>query len=1022
VTRVFEFLALHRRVVGALLVALVALGIVLGLSLPASILPAVTFPRITVIAHSGERPGDDMLRAVTRPLEAALRRVPDLHEVRSTTSRGDAEFNLDFSWQTNMSEAIQRVQAQLDAVRGDLPAGTSLEARLMQPEQFPIFGLSLTADRTSLAELRDLALLRIKPELATLDGVADVAVQGGHPFEARVSLDPAALEARGLDADAIATRLRADAELQSVGLIETNRELYLGLTDARPHDLAAIEAIPIPVPNGAPVPLGALGSVALAEAPVFTRYVARDREAVLVNVMRRPGASTLAVAAEVRDWFAAHRNELPPDVKIETFYDQSDLVRASIESVRDSLLVGALIAIAIVALALASLRLGLLGALVLPGAIALTLLGFALTGQSLNMMTLGGIAAAVGLVLDDAIVVVEHLSQRVTDFGSRFRMARAMGEILPTLTGSSLCTIAIFIPFMLLDGVTGAFFKVLALAMTLMLTASLLLCVTLVPLLARPAPRAERTARPPGRIARGFERFMRLAIANAFIGVVPVLVLIALLIPLQSSLGTGFLPEMDEGSLILDFVTPAGTSLEATSRILAGVERELDRTPEIEAWSRRTGDQLGFFITEPNRGDYVLRLRAKRSRASDDVADDLRQRIEHSVPAVDVEFGQLVEDVIGDLTTNPQPIEARIFGEDRQLLEASAREAKSLIADIPGVVDIRDGVVESGPSLSVLPSPAAARFGLSADDLTRAIQPMIAGLDAGEIPRGAHVWPLRVVVPRPNGDALSLADARIPASPGRWVRLGDVARLRVAAGETEIARDDQRTMVAVTARLQNRDLGSAIRDIRARLERRLVLPPGSRVQYAGLWAEQQSSFRGLLGVLGGATAAVLLILVAAFRSWRRTLATLLVVIASLAGVFVALHFAACTFNISSFVGAIMVVGIVAENAYFLVAHHQDGLAKGHAPADAALAAAKRRARPVLMTTAAGVAALLPLALGIGSGSALLRPLAVAVVGGFLGAAPLVLVALPALLARCGADDERVHHAHADATIEMEAGI
>jgi heavy metal efflux system protein len=1018
VTRVFEFLALHRRVVGALLVALVALGIVLGLSLPASILPAVTFPRITVIAHSGERPGDDMLRAVTRPLEAALRRVPDLHEVRSTTSRGDAEFNLDFSWRADMSKAIQRVQAQLDAVRGDLPAGTSLEARLMQPELFPIFGLSLTADHTSLAELRDVALLRLKPELATLDGVADVAVQGGHPFEARVTLDPAALEARGLDADAIATRLRTDAELQSVGLIETNRELYLGLTDARPHDLAAIEAIPIPVPNGAPVPLGALGRVALAEAPVFTRYVARDREAVLVNVMRRPGASTLAVAAEVRGWFAAHKNELPADVRIETFYDQSDLVRASLESVRDSLLVGALIAIAIVALALASLRLGLLGALVLPGSIALTLLGFALTGQSLNMMTLGGIAAAVGLVLDDAIVVVEHLSQRVSEFGSRFRMARAMGEILPTLTGSSLCTIAIFIPFMLLDGVTGAFFKVLALAMTLMLTASLLLCVTLVPLLARPAARIER---PPGRIARAFERFMRLAIANAFLGVVPVLVLIALLIPLQSSLGTGFLPEMDEGSLILDFITPAGTSLEATSRILAGVERELDRTPEIEAWSRRTGDQLGFFITEPNRGDYVLRLRAKRSRASDDVADDLRQRIEHSVPAVDVEFGQLVEDVIGDLTTNPQPIEARIYGEDRQLLEARAREAKSLIADIPGVVDVRDGVVESGPSLSVLPSPAAARFGLSADDLTRAVQPMIAGLDAGEIPRGAHVWPLRVVVPRPPGDALSLADARIPASPGRWVRLGDVAQLRVAAGETEIARDDQRTMVAVTARLQNRDLGSAIRDIRARLERRLVLPPGSRIQYAGLWAEQQSSFRGLLGVLGGATAAVLLILVAAFRSWRRTLATLMVVIASLAGVFVALHVAACTFNISSFVGAIMVVGIVAENAYFLVAHHQDGLARGHAPADAALAAAKRRARPVLMTTAAGVAALLPLALGIGSGSALLRPLAVAVVGGFLGAAPLVLVALPALLARCGADDERVHHARAHAAVETAAG-
>ena len=1006
----FESLRRSRRAVAAALLVFGIVGVILGARLPASILPEVTFPRLTVIAGGGERPGEEMLRAVTKPIETALRRVPQLREIRSTTSRGDAEFDLDFAWGTNMDLALQRVQAQLEATRGQLPEGTELEAQTMSPTLFPVLGLSLASDSLSLAELRDLAILELRPELAALPGVGDVVVQGGRRPEARVTLDPAALESRHLDAVTVATVVRQAGDLGPVGLLESNRELYLGLTDARPADLAMLEALPIPIKDGSPVPLGALGKVSLEESPEFTRYVAHGREAVLVNVLRRPSASTLAMGQAVKKWLTLHRHELPRDLQIETFYDQSDLVLASVISVRDSLVVGALFAIAVVALVLGSLGLGLLGAVVLPGSIALTLLGFALSGQSLNMMTLGGIAAAVGLVLDDAIVVVEHLAHRAAETPNDFHIARAMGEIVPVLTGSSLCTIAIFIPFMFLGGVTGAFFRVLALAMALMLGASWLLCVTLVPLIARPraprmnragAARGERLSRFRERASARFDRVTDYAARHAWVGILPPLVLLALLVPLKMTLGTGFLPEMDEGSLILDFITPAGTSLDETGHMLAPIEREIARTPEIESWSRRTGDQLGFFITEPNTGDYVLRLRAKRSRSSEDVAEDLRHRIESVAPAVEIEFGQLVEDVIGDLTTNPEPIEVRLFSEDRKLIEQRAAQAAEIISSVRGVVDVKSGVVVSGPILSIVPSPGAFRLGLAPDDVTHATEPLMAGIDAGTIPRGARSWPIRVVLPRPAGGPDALSEVRIPVAPGHSVRLGDIATLRVDPGETEIARDNQRTMVHVTGRLEGRDLGSAVNEIRGRLAHDLTMPADGRIEYAGLWAEQQSSFRGLLGVLAGAAAAVVMILVAAFRSWPRTLAVLFVVAASLAGVFVALHVGRATFNISSFVGAIMVVGIVAENAYFLVASHQDLLAEGVPPQQAAAAAARRRARPVLMTTAAGVAALLPLALGWGTGSALLRPLALAVVGGFLNAAPLILIALPALLARTG---------------------
>ena len=641
----------------------------------------------------------------------------------------------------------------------------------------------------------------------------------------------------------------------------------------------------------------------------------------------------------------------------------------------------------------------------LPGSIALTLIALAQLHQSLNMMTLGGIAAAVGLVLDDAIVVVEHLATRLTGPQACTR-SQAMAEILPTLCGSSLCTLAMFLPFVMLGGVTGAFFRVLSLAMALMLSASLLLCLTLVPLVS-PSIHAHANAGPTRERAGGFQRALRFSTAHAWVGLLAVALCVGLAIPLQMSLGTGFLPEMDEGSLILDYAAPPGTALSETDRMLQQVERELVATPEIASWSRRTGEQLGFFITEPNLGDYVIRLWPRRRRSAEEVADDLRRRIEGAQPGLRIEFGQLVEDVIGDLTTTPQPIEVRILCEDRVLAQSKAIEVAQLLARIRGVVDVKSGVVVSGPNVTIVPGPGAARAGLDAAALARSVAPAVAGVEVGEIVRGARAWNVRVTLPPPSGLSgnAALAEVAIPTGAGRRARLGDLATLRTDPGETEIARDNLRTMVAVTARLSGRDLGSAMVEIRRTLTRQLALPADASIQFGGLWAEQQSSFRGLAAVLVGVTALMALILLLAFRSWGQLAAVLLVIASSLIGVFAALHLGGATFNISSFVGAIMTVGIVSENAYFLIASYRASRADGRSAAEAAVAASTRRARPVLMTTAAGIAALAPLALGLGSGATLLRPLAIAVVGGFCASALLLLLVLPSLLATFGGGTE-----------------
>src|SRR5258705_13431244 len=584
-------------------------------------------------------------------------------------------------------------------------------------------------------------------------------------------------------------------------------------------------------------------------------------------------------------------------------------------------------------------RLGRAGGAVLPGSLGVTLLGAWLTRESLNLMSLGGIAAAVGLVLDDGIVVVEHIAARSTGEHPATR-SQAMAEIPPTLVGSTLCSLAIFFPFVLLGGVTGAFFRVLTLSMALMLGASLLLCLTVVPLLSPTAHHSRVTARrAPGWFTNAIHR----ATDARWIGAGAAVACILIAIPLYLSLGSGFLPEMDEGSLILDYISPAGTSLDETDRMLREVEREIAAMPEITAWSRRTGDQLGFFITEPNIGDYVLRLTQKHRRGADEIADELRGRIARTQPALVAEFGQLVEDVIGDLTTTPQPIEVRIFDEDRALAQEKAREIAAVLERVPGVVDVKDGVVVSGPNVTITPRPAAARSGKTTEELAMDVAPAIGGTEAGGGARGGRARPLRFVMPRPPGlsGAEVVAGVAVPVASGR-VRLGDVAAIKTTPGETEIARDNLRTMVAPTARLSGRDLGSAMAEIQRRVRERVVLPPRATLQYAGMWAEQQSSFRGLAGVLLGAVALVTAILLFSFRSWRQSAAVLLVVASSLAGVFLALHLGRASFNISSFVGAIMMVGIVSEDAYFLVAAHPAPPLPRAPPGEAAREAAPRR--------------------------------------------------------------------------------
>jgi CzcA family heavy metal efflux pump len=995
----------HDRALALLLlvVILATAGVLVVADMPLSIFPSVTFPVIKVIADVGDEPAARMMPSVTRPLEQELLTVPGIRLVRSTTSRGSTELSANFEWGTDMQVALQRLQGGIDRVRPDLPPETHLDVALMNTALFPILGYALTSETRSQADLRELAEYTLKPELVRIPGVSQVQVQGGRQREFQVHLDLAALASRRLAVTDVLGAIRKNNQVLSAGRIESNHELYLSLVDGVVTDAASLERIAVPVPGGGvPALVGELGTVRVADAVSYIRTTANGRPAILVNVTRQPSANTVAIARGIRQLLASRPDLLPKGVQWTTFYDQAEFVSRSILGVRDAIVIGVGLAALVLLIFLRNVRLTLLSVASVPLTVAVVLLALGVGGQTINLMTLGGIAAALGLIADDAIVVAESIA-RHREEGSSAPAMTGLKAILPPLIGSSISTIVIFLPFALLTGVTGAFYQPLALTMALALTVSFFLSAMGVPAALRALGGADARPARSGPAERARDRIPFLFRQPWLAGLLCA-ALLAAGFRLYHMLGSDFLPAMDEGSIILDYWTPPGTSLSDTDMMLASVEKAIVALPDVRGYSRRTGTQLGFFITEPNRGDFVIRLKPRRERRDvEAVIADIRARTAAIAPALHTDFGQLIEDNIGDLTGGaPQPIDVRIFGDNQALLQDRAREAAAILSGVKGVEDVFDGIVIAGPALTVrVPAAgagaadrprAAARFGLTTEDVQAAVEPAVAGSLAGSIRIGERLYPLRVFAREPGG----LSSLRLRAPSGALVPLADVASVSTGAPEAEIDRENLKTYLGVTARLGGRDLGGAIAEIRSKLDRRLLLPPGMRLDFGGLYEQQQSSFHELLLVLLGGLLLVAIVLLFEFGDWRAPLLTVLIALAVLAGVFAALLVSGMTLNISSFVGAIMMVGIVGENAIFVIHEAREGLRRGLPVQAAWIHAARRRRRPVAMTVLASAFALAPLAFALGEGSQMEQPLAIAVVGGFFLSGFLVLAVLPAL--------------------------
>lgn len=997
----------HRRSVLFLLALVVIGGLAAGLRLPVALFPQVDFPRIVISLDAGDRPVERMTNEVTMPVEEAVRAVPGLRSLRSTSSRGSADISINFDWGADMTATLLQVQAALSQVLPSLPPGTTFEVRRRDPTVFPVIAYSLTSERRSLVELRDLATYTLRPLIASVPGVSRVEVQGGAEAEYHVIIGPGQLEAHGLTLDDVAKALAAAGPIRAIGRIEEHDQLYLALVDNHPADQKSLgETVLKKGPLGL-VRVADIGTVVAASVPSWHRVTADGREAVILQLYQQPDGNVVQIARDVRERVTAECMRLPADVKIAAWYDQSVLVSASAASVRDAVLIGVLLAGAVLWLFLRNGRITLIAMVCVPAVLAATVLLLYLIHASFNIMTLGGMAAAVGLVIDDAIVMVEHIIRRLRGHAGRPHHGlvwAAAGEFTRPLVGSSLSTIVVFAPLAFLSGVTGAFFKALSLTMASCLVISFLVAWLAVPILAdrflgeRDALQKEGGAFT-ARVHRFYERLMRRLLGRPWLvlfGVVPLLVMAWIG---YRQVGSGFLPSMDEGGFILDYRAAPGTSLAETDRLLRQVETILQATPEVATYSRRTGMQLGGGLTESNEGDFFVRLKPPPRRDIDEVIANVRGRVEHAVPGLNVEMAQLMEDVIGDLTAVPQPVEIKLFSDDAEVLATVGPKIAGIIGKIPGMVDIRDGILPSGDVLLMEVDRAkAALEGMDPTAVSSALGDLLGGVPADlKIERGPRIIGVRAWIPaRDRMTADMVARLRLRAPDGHFFPLLRVATVQTVSGQPQIQRDNLQRMIAVTARLSGRDLGSGIRDVRAALAKPGVVPANVRYELGGTYAEQRKAFAGLLAVFGGAVALVFLLLLFLYEKFSAVAAILVCTFLSLSAVSIGLWLTGTELNISSMMGMTMIVGITTEVAIFYMSE-LSGLPDDLAPHDALITAGLNRMRPIAMTTVTAILALLPLAFALGTGSAMQQPLAVAIVSGLCLQMPVMLVVLPTIL-------------------------
>jgi len=999
-----NFFISHRNPILAVLVIILVGGVYSFQQLKTGLFPEITFPKIKIIADAELQPVDKMVVTVTRPLENAVKQVPNLQLVRSTTSRGSCELSAFMNPGADINLSQQQIESQIAKISATLPAGVNISVEKMNPSILPVSGYSLESHKYSPAELKKIATYTVKPFLSQVTGVSEIRVIGGKSKEFWLELDVSKMQTLGISPDQISTVLSQTNFIKSNGYLADHNYLYLSVTDATVKTKTDLEDLVLTRKGNRTIKVGDIAKVSIQQSVEYTRINANGKDGILIAVIKQPNANLVDLSSQMATKVSQLATILPAGITIKPYYVQADFVNESVKSVRDSLWIGLVLAIIVAIIFLRSIKASATILITIPVTLCLTVIVLYFIGYSLNIMTLGAIAAAIGLIIDDAIVVVEQIHrthEEHPDEPTVPLLGRAIHYLFPAMLGSSISTIVIFLPFVLMTGVAGSYFQVMTNTMIITLVCSFFVTWIGLPVIFLLLTKDSHN-NASGKQAVIHEvkpqNWVRYFIQRPYISFVFILILIASIAVVFPRLQTGFLPEMDEGSIVLDYASPPGTSLEETDRMLKEVEKEIVKIPDVQAYSRRTGTQMGFFITEPNTGDYLIQLKPNRTKSTDEVISEIRTHVESTQPALVVDFGQVIGDMLGDLMSSTQPIEIKIFGNDQQKLQGLSKQVANLVSKISGTADVFDGIVLSGPTVNVQPNFAMlAQYGVTPASFQLQVQTGMQGNVIGDLYDKRQLSPIRMVYPGSRKFSISdISRMKIFLPDGTAIPIQNLAKVELKPGSAEVERENLQTIGAITARLDNRDLGSVMNDIQSAIKSKVNLPSGYHIEYGGAYKEQQQSFSELLTILIASSLLVFSVILFLFKDFKIAFLILLISVLGISGSYLALFITATPLNVGSYTGLIMIVGIIGENAIFTFLQFKESLHDNEVD-DAITFAISTRLRPKLMTALGAIIALMPLALGIGAGAQLHQPLAIAVIGGFIVALPLLLIALPSLI-------------------------
>jgi CzcA family heavy metal efflux pump len=999
-----NFFLSYKNPISVILAVIIVGGIFLYGQIQVSLFPEITFPKLKVIADNGEQPVDKMMVTVTRPLEDAIKQIPDLKILRSTTSRGTCEISAFLNWGTDINVNQQMLESRISQIKNSLPSDVQIQIEKMNPSILPVIGFTVESDKKTPLELNLIATYTIKPFLSQIDGVSSVGIIGGKTKEFWIELNQLKMGTFSITPELIRDQLSQNHFITSNGFLSDYKRLYLNITDAGLYNLKDVENVVLRNDGKRIIKLKDVADINVRERTEYTRINANGRQGLLVAILKQPGANLINLSENVASKKKELEKILPSDVHISLYYDQADFVNKAIKSLNDSLWLGLLLALLVAIMFLRSFRASATILVTIPVTLLLTIIVLYCIGYTLNIMTFGAIAAAIGLIIDDAVVVVEQIHRTHEEFPDRPSsqlVHQAVKYLMPSMIGSSISTIVIFIPFMLLGGVAGAYFNVLTNTMIITLVCSFIVTWIGLPVIyiwfsniRSLFPEKKKTDIRITKTRNWVSYFLR----RPAISVLFIIFLLVSIIYILPRLETGFLPEMDEGAIVLDYKAPPGTSLEETNSILTEVEKIIVKIPEVATYSRRTGAQMGFFITEPNDGDYLIQLKDDRKRSTVDVIDDIRKKIEATQPALQIDFGQVIGDMLGDLMASVQPIEIKIFGSDQKTLNDLAKKVSVEVEKIEGVEDVFDGVIIAGPSIEVVPDQEKlAQFKVSPASFQFQLQTIVEGNIIGSILEKEQMTAIRMIYPNSTKNSLqSIRNKFVFLPDGKLKPLTTLATIELKEGVAEINRDNLKSVSIVTARLNNKDLGTAMKEIQKTIDSKIFLPQGYNIEYGGEYADQQKSFNELLMILILSSLLVFALMLFLFKDFRAACAILFIAVLGLSGSLIALFITNTPLNVGSYTGLIMIVGIIGENAIFTFQQFTTNRQKGTVD-ESLVFAISTRLRPKLMTALGAIIALMPLAIGVGTGAQMHQPLAIAVIGGFIIALPLLLIILPSIL-------------------------